>query len=103
MNTTGFQQSFQVRDPKMGDPNRYQRAENTNVTLEGRLNGITGDAWKQYTAKQFSALTKAGLEDVDWRVPRVNYCKDSKYNEELPPKARQAIGEAKAKDGKILE
>lgn len=82
---------------------RIVKAATTNSTLENQLNGITGDAWKQYAAKHFSALSKAELADVDWRVPRVSYCKEPKYNDELPGNARRLISQAKAKDGEMLE
>jgi hypothetical protein len=102
-NTSGFWDSKPFGDSRPQDPSRYGRAEKTNVTLENQLNAMTGDHWKQYHAKQFSALAKSGLDDMDWRVPRVNYCLDSKYNDELPANLRKEVGEAKTKDGTILQ
>lgn len=102
-NSSGFWNSQPFSGSRKHDPNRFDRAARTNKTLEDQLNGMTGDHWKQHHAKQFSALTKASLDDVDWRVPRVNYCLDSKYNDELPVNLRKAVGQAKAKDGAILE
>ena len=53
--------------------------------MKAELNDKTGDAYEMYQAKHFSAATKANLQDVDWRVPRVIYDKDPKYNRNLMP------------------
>jgi hypothetical protein len=89
--------------PKADVGGRFQKAERTNQVLEDQLNGLTSNAWKEYCARNFSALEKAGLGDVDWRVPRVSYCKESKYNNELPANVRKQVSQAKAKDGDMLE
>jgi hypothetical protein len=56
-----------------------------------------------YISKHFSAVTKAGLDSVDWRVPRTNYCLDPKYNADIPREIAPNVIAAKRKDGRILE
>lgn len=68
---------------------RLSAAEQTNLREKARLNDMTGDSFQQYEAKHFSAATKANLADVDWRVPRVLYDKDPKYNRNLTPLFQQ--------------
>jgi len=64
---------------------RLTAAEETNQRVRAELNDKTGDAYEMYQAKHFSAASKANLQDVDWRVPRVIYDKDPKYNRNLTP------------------
>lgn len=87
---------------------RYQAADATNEKLENNLNEVTNNGWDLFESEQFSALTKAGLQDVDWRVPRVNYCMDTKYDREapmngVPPQFTQQVINAKRHDGQILK
>jgi hypothetical protein len=69
---------------------RLDIAERTNLQEKAKLNALTGDAFEDYEAKHFSAVHKANLHDVDWRVPRVLYDKDPKYNRNLIPLFQQA-------------
>jgi len=69
---------------------RLQIAEQTNALEKTTLNDMTGDAFEQYEARHFSAVAKANLSDVDWRVPRLMYDKDPKYNRNLVPLFQQA-------------
>lgn len=69
---------------------RLAIAEQTNIREKAKLNQLTGDAFAQYEARHFSAVAKANLQEVDWRVPRVNYDKDPKFNRNLLPLFQQA-------------
>jgi len=62
---------------------RLQQAQQTNLTQKAELNQMTGYQYEQYEASQFSAAARANLSEVDWRVPRLMYCKDPKYNQSL--------------------
>jgi len=65
--------------------NRLNVAEQTNAKAKQQLNDMTSGAFEQYEARHFSAVTKANLQEVDWRVPRVIYDKDPKFNRNLLP------------------
>jgi len=69
---------------------RLEIAEQTNLQEKAKLAELTGDAFGQYEARHFSAVAKANLQDVDFRVPRVIYDKDPKYNRNLIPLFQQA-------------
>mmetsp|Transcript_112317 Transcript_112317/g.204180 ORF Transcript_112317/g.204180 Transcript_112317/m.204180 type:complete len:194 (+) Transcript_112317:119-700(+) len=82
---------------------RFNEAAATNVDLENKLNQLTNNMYDRYNREHFSALTRANLEDVDWRVPRVVYCKDPKYNVRLDPRIAAQAQELKRVDGDKLQ
>jgi len=53
--------------------------------------------------KEFSLARKAHLHQVDWRVARLMYCKDPKYNAGLDPALAYEVQQKKAVDGDQIE
>jgi len=84
---------------------RLLYAEQMNGELEDALNDATGGFYSMYEQKQFSAETKAGLDYVDWRVPRLALCKDPYYNLPMPadPRIAKEIADIRVADGDKLE
>lgn len=60
----------------------------------------------EYTRKlkhNFSAASRENLDGIDWRVPRLLYCKDPKFNEGLDPRFAFEVQQRKAADARTLE
>merc|ERR1719191_2279521 len=63
-----------------------------NVSVQKRrellesLNVLTNGEYSEHNKTKLSALRKNNLDNIDWRVPRLMYCKDSKYNKEMDPR-----------------
>jgi len=55
------------------------------------------------TEKEFSLARKANLDQIDWRVARLMYCKDPKYNAGLDPALAYEVQQKKAVDGDQIE
>uniref|UniRef100_A0A7S2VRG3 Uncharacterized protein n=1 Tax=Zooxanthella nutricula TaxID=1333877 RepID=A0A7S2VRG3_9DINO len=71
--------------------------------LIGHLDEVTEGEYSEHMKNTFSAARRARLDDVDWRVPRLMYCKDPKHNVGLDPLRAQAVQERKMADGRVLE
>lgn len=93
---TGKTSSGSVQD-------RFDEAQDVNVQLQSKLNEWTNNMYDRYNREHFSALTRANLDDVDWRVPRVVYCKDPKFNARLDPKIAAEAQAMKKADGDTLQ
>jgi hypothetical protein len=80
-----------------------------NVSVQKRreltdaLNELTNGEYTAHNKSKLSPLRKANLDDIDWRVPRLMYCKDSKYNREMDPRFAMETLQKKTADGQILE
>eukprot|EP00933_Yihiella_yeosuensis_P036364 TRINITY_DN30122_c0_g2_i1.p1 TRINITY_DN30122_c0_g2~~TRINITY_DN30122_c0_g2_i1.p1 ORF type:complete len:334 (-),score=75.25 TRINITY_DN30122_c0_g2_i1:159-1160(-) len=51
----------------------------------------------------FSLLRKAHLDKMDWRVAKLMYCKDPKYNMGMDPSMAYEVQQKKAREGAELE
>jgi len=86
-----------------------QVAQRLDTALQRRhgllrdLDVLTDGEYAREVHKTFSASRKAGLDDVDWRVPRVIYAKDPKFNEGLDPRFAFELQQRKLSDGQLLE
>lgn len=67
------------------------------------LDGMTNGAYSSEVKGSFSAARKAGLDDIDWRVPHLIYSKDPKFNEGLDPRFAFEVQQRKLTDGRVLE
>merc|ERR1719265_2443872 len=72
------------------------------ANLDANSNGMFSK--KEYK-RGLMAAGQPGLDDVDWRVPRLMHCKDPKYNILALSQGPYAEGiqEAKAAQGRVLE
>jgi len=67
------------------------------------LDKMTNGEYSKHVKNTFSAASKAGLDDIDWRVPHLIYSKDPKFNEGLDPRFAFEVQQRKLTDGKVLE
>jgi len=87
---------------------RKQVAERLNSAIDkrrdlvGHLDELTEGAYSEGMKKTFSASRKANLDDVDWRVPRLMYCKDPKHNGSAEAHAFE-VEQRKMADSQVLE
>merc|ERR1719401_1192478 len=86
----------QVRD-------RLNNAMVKRHELLSHLDQLTEGSYSDHMKDMFSSARKAGLDDVDWRVVRLNHCKDPKYNAGVNPQIATEVLQRKVLDGRILE
>lgn len=81
---------------------RMDAGTSMNQSLSDRLDGTIPGGTDDQTKN--TATRKAGLNDVDWRVPRLQYCLDPKYNN-LPmnPMLQQQLAQRRMFDAQNLE
>lgn len=79
---------------------RLGAAERRNRELERQLNGLTAGRYEQYERDHFG---KGVGSEIDWRVPRVLYCKDPRYNYFVDPRFAPQAQQARMHDGRQLE
>jgi len=88
---------------------KQQLAERLNTAVKKRhqlvgvLDEITHGEYSDHMQNTFAYARKAGLDDVDWRVPRLMYCKDPKYNHGVPSAVAQDVMRRKMADAQVLE
>jgi len=82
---------------------RLQNAAARHHELVHDVNLLSGDEYSRRMKKEFKASSAAELSDVDWRVPRLMYCKDPKYNMGVPPHLAFEVQDRKQNDGTFLE
>lgn len=75
----------------------------TNDELEKRIEEETNGLYEEHLKRKFSLMRKANLDWIDWRVPRLHYCKDPLYNTNLEPALAFEVQERKAADSQVLE
>lgn len=75
---------------------REELLENLSMMTNTERNALPMQA-------DFSLARKAHLDDVDWRVTRLMFCKDPKYNMGLDPALAYEVQQKKATDGAELE
>jgi len=86
-----------------------QVAERLDAGLQrhrGLLNDLdllTNSEYTSVSKNAFSAARRANLDAVDWRVPRLIYSKDPKFNEGLDPRFAFEVQQRKMTDGQVLE
>lgn len=81
----------------------------TNKQLKAQLKSMLSDPFRD-DVKDIAGR-KAGLHDVDWRVPRLMYCKDPRFNHirqdpqvlQLNPKHYEHIHKSRQQDCYVLE
>lgn len=64
---------------------------------------MTANLYSMRQKKLFSASHAAGIDEVDWRVPRLMACKDPKYNSDMPPAMAMEVQSRKYQDGMDIE
>lgn len=67
------------------------------------LDLLTNSEYTSVSKNAFSAARRANLDAVDWRVPRLIYSKDPKFNEGLDPRFAFEVQQRKMTDGQVLE
>lgn len=88
---------------------RKQVTERLNTAIDKRhelvshLDELTEGQYSADMKKTFSASRKAGLDDVDWRVPRLMRCKDPKYNGGADGAQAVEVQQRKVVDSQVLE
>lgn len=71
--------------------------------LIGQLDDLTEGGYTRHLQDAFSSARRAGVDEVDWRVPRYMYCKDPKYNGNVDPRIAYDALQRKAADAQVLE
>jgi len=64
---------------------------------------LTNGEYSSEVSNMLSVSRKANLDDVDWRVPRLIYAKDPKFNKGLDPRFAYEVQQRKAVEGHVLE
>lgn len=82
---------------------RINTAERKRLELLGHLDELTDGYYNENMKNKFSEARKAGLDGVDWRVPRLMYCKDPKHNVGVNPAAAFEVHQRKVADAEVLE
>jgi hypothetical protein len=85
---------------------RWQNSSARHQELVQDLNMMTCDSYTTGMRNAFTASAQANLDTVDWRVPRLMYCKDPKWNlgvQTFPPEIAHEVQSKKMVDGKIIE
>mmetsp|Transcript_732 Transcript_732/g.2116 ORF Transcript_732/g.2116 Transcript_732/m.2116 type:complete len:230 (-) Transcript_732:41-730(-) len=67
------------------------------------LDILTNGEYSHEVRSAFSVAEKASLNDMDWRVPRLIYAKDPKFNQGIDPRFAFEVQQRKATEGKVLE
>lgn len=67
------------------------------------LDALTNGEYNNEVRNLYSVSRKANLDDVDWRVPRLIYAKDPKYNQGLDPRFAFEVQQRKLTEGQVLE
>lgn len=67
------------------------------------LDVLTNGEYNNEVNNSLSVARRANLDDVDWRVPRLVYAKDPKFNEGLDPRFAFEVQRRKLTEGKVLE
>lgn len=82
---------------------RLDEAAARREDLVTQLNILTNNRFADGQSQRLSLARKEHLDDVDWRVPRLVYCKDPKFNMGLDPMTAYEVQSRKAQDGLLLE
>jgi hypothetical protein len=82
---------------------RMRAAIDRHRGLTRDLDVLTNGTYSSEVKNSFSAASKAGLDDIDWRVPHLIYSKDPKFNEGLDPRFAFEVQQRKQTDGRVLE
>lgn len=82
---------------------RMVEAAGRRMELSENLDVLTNGQYAERQKKVFSAAKKAGVDNVDWRIPRLMACKDPKYNAMVPPEIAHIVSMRKQEDGAMLE
>lgn len=85
---------------------RFATAEVRHDDLVGQLDANSQGRFSKSEYKRgLMAVDQPGLDDVDWRVPRLMQCKDPRYNILAMSQGPYAEGiqESKAIQGRVLE
>jgi len=88
---------------------RKQVADRLNCAIDRRtelvhhLDELTDGVYSEGMKKTFSASRKAELDDVDWRVARLMYCKDPKHNAGVDAAHAWEVQQRKMADSQALE
>lgn len=67
------------------------------------LDTLTQGGYGSHVKAVFSDTKKANLDEVDWRVPKLMFCKDPRFNEGVDPAFAFEVQQRKAADGEVLE
>eukprot|EP00929_Paragymnodinium_shiwhaense_P025805 TRINITY_DN15525_c0_g1_i1.p1 TRINITY_DN15525_c0_g1~~TRINITY_DN15525_c0_g1_i1.p1 ORF type:complete len:312 (-),score=63.56 TRINITY_DN15525_c0_g1_i1:150-1085(-) len=82
---------------------RMIKAGERRAELSESLDILTNGAYAERQKKVFSAAKKAGVDNIDWRVPKLMACKDPAYNAAVPPQVAHEVAARKLQDGTVLE
>lgn len=80
-----------------------QAAMEKRSELESSIHFQTNGLYHDHLQSKFNAARKANLTGIDWRVPRLQYCKDPRYNRMVDPIMAYEVRERKAADSQVLE
>jgi len=82
---------------------RLDQATQKRHELLGTLDVLTDGLYADHERNGLSAAHKAGLDEVDWRVPRLMYCKDPKHNAGVNPAFAYEVQQRKLADSEVIE
>lgn len=82
---------------------RLQSAMQKRSELLEHVQEETNGLYQQHLRTKFSPAGKANLTGIDWRVPRLQYCKDPVHNQQINPIMAFEVQERKAADSRVLE
>jgi len=82
---------------------RVQQTMQKRAELISDLDWLTDGEYTEHVKNTFSISRQTNLDGVDWRVPRLLYCKDPKFNDALGPALAFDVQQRKVRDGGSLE
>jgi len=83
---------------------RLDLAQKLHHQLVEDVNFHTNGEFERDEQKTYSAASRANVDGIDWRVPRLIYCKDPKFNNAaIDPAFAFDVQQRKMKDADVLE
>lgn len=82
---------------------RLQAAMQKRGELLAHIQEETNGLYQEHLRTKFSPAGKANVTGIDWRVPRLQFCKDPVHNQQMNPIMAFEVQERKAADSRVLE
>lgn len=99
--TNSYGPKYEVARQQVQD--RLQAAMQKRGELLEHIQEETNGLYQEHLRTKFSAAGKANVSGIDWRVPRLQYCKDPFYNQQMNPIMAFEVQERKSADSRVLE
>merc|ERR1719343_567832 len=81
--TNSYGPKYEVARQQVQD--RLQAAMQKRGELLEHIQEETNGLYQEHLRTKFSAAGKANVSGIDWRVPRLQYCKDPVHNQQMNP------------------